>query len=101
MGMTALIFALIKENYVAEQGARMVSMDGASKNAGDMIDKPNLSFNRMRQAVITTELSEIISGMMPLSKWTESGLSSSPKFTHSRDQRFIYLQHLQTTPSVS
>ena len=49
--MTALIFALIKENYVAEQGARMVSMDGASKNAGEMIDKLNLSFNRMRQAV--------------------------------------------------
>ena len=51
--MTALIFALIKENYVSEQGARMVSMDGASKNAGDMIDKLNLSFNRMRQAVST------------------------------------------------
>ena len=49
--MTALIFALIKENYVAEQGARMVSMDGASKNAGEMIEKLNLSFNRMRQAV--------------------------------------------------
>ena len=49
--MTALIFALIKENFVAEQGARMVSMDGASKNAGDMINKLNLSFNRMRQAV--------------------------------------------------
>ena len=49
--MTALIFALIKENYVSEQGARMVSMDGASKNAGDMIDKLTLSFNRMRQAV--------------------------------------------------
>merc|ERR1711990_301513 len=64
--MTALIFALIKENYVSEQGARMVSMDGASKNAGDMIDKLNLSFNRMRQAVITTELSEIISGMVAI-----------------------------------
>merc|ERR1711887_126525 len=64
--MTALIFALIKENYVSEQGARMVSMDGASKNAGDMIDKLNLSFNRMRQAVITTELSEIISGMIAI-----------------------------------
>jgi len=64
--MTALIFALIKENFVAEQGARMVSMDGASKNAGDMIDKLNLSFNRMRQAVITTELSEIISGMVAI-----------------------------------
>jgi len=64
--MTALIFALIKENYVSEQGARMVAMDGASKNAGDMIDKLNLSFNRMRQAVITTELSEIISGMVAI-----------------------------------
>ena len=52
--MTALIFALIKENYVSEQGARMVSMDGASKNAGDMIDKLTLSFNRMRQAVSIT-----------------------------------------------
>lgn len=52
--MTALIFALIKENYVSEQGARMVSMDGASKNAADMIDKLTLSFNRMRQAVSTT-----------------------------------------------
>ena len=51
--MTALIFALIKENYVSEQGARMVSMDGASKNAADMIDKLTLSFNRMRQAVST------------------------------------------------
>ena len=57
--MTALIFALIKENYVAEQGARMVSMDGASKNAGDMIDKLNLSFNRMRQAV---SFKSIVSG---------------------------------------
>merc|ERR1711972_1307817 len=64
--MTALIFALIKENYVAEQGARMVSMEGASKNAGEMIDKLTLSFNRMRQAVITTELTEIISGMVAI-----------------------------------
>jgi len=64
--MTALIFALIKENYVAEQGARMVAMDGASKNAGEMIDRMTLSFNRLRQAVITTELTEIISGMVAL-----------------------------------
>merc|ERR1712226_1492278 len=63
---TALIFALIKENYVAEQGARMVSMDGASKNAQEMIDKMTLAFNRLRQAVITTELTEIISGMVAL-----------------------------------
>merc|ERR1712226_898662 len=64
--MTALIFALIKENFVAEQGARMVAMDGASKNAGEMIDKMTLAFNRLRQAVITTELTEIISGMVAL-----------------------------------
>lgn len=64
--MTALIFALMKENYVSEQGARMISMEGASKNAGEMISKLALQFNRMRQAVITTELSEIISGMVAL-----------------------------------
>merc|ERR1712157_669899 len=64
--MTALIFALIKENFVAEQGARMVSMDGASKNAAEMIEKMTLAFNRLRQAVITTELSEIISGMVAI-----------------------------------
>merc|ERR1712226_1747982 len=66
INMTALIFALIKENFVAEQGARMVAMDGASKNAGEMIDKMTLAFNRLRQAVITTELTEIISGMVAL-----------------------------------
>jgi len=64
--MTALLFALMKENYVSEQGARMIAMDGASKNAGDMIEKMGLAFNRMRQAVITTELTEIISGAVSL-----------------------------------
>jgi F-type H+-transporting ATPase subunit gamma len=64
--MTALLFALMKENYVSEQGARMIAMDGASKNAGEMIDKLGLQFNRMRQAVITTELTEIISGAVSL-----------------------------------
>lgn len=63
---TALIFAIIKENFVAEQGARMIAMDGASKNAQEMIDKMTLAFNRLRQAVITTELTEIISGMVAL-----------------------------------
>ena len=54
--MTALIFALIKENFVAEQGARMVAMDGASKNAAEMIEKMTLAFNRLRQAVSTINL---------------------------------------------
>ena len=72
--MTALIFALIKENYVSEQGARMVSMDGASKNAADMIDKLTLSFNRMRQAVSTRPQSP---GWIDLEVCSESGDSSS------------------------
>jgi F-type H+-transporting ATPase subunit gamma len=57
------IFYTLKENYTSEQGARMISMDGATKNAGEMIDRMALLYNRTRQAVITTELIEIISGM--------------------------------------
>ena len=56
----------MKENYASEQAARMISMDGATKNAGEMIDKMTLQFNRLRQAVITTELCEIIAGMSAL-----------------------------------
>jgi len=60
------LYYTIKENYTSEQGARMVSMDGASKNAAEIIEKMALSYNRTRQAVITTELTEIISGMTAL-----------------------------------
>nr|CAB3224514.1 ATP synthase subunit gamma, mitochondrial-like [Phallusia mammillata] len=60
------VFYTLKENYTSEQGARMVSMDGATKNAGEMIDRMSLLYNRTRQAVITTELIEIISGMTAL-----------------------------------
>merc|ERR1712055_216525 len=60
------LFYTMKENYTSEQGARMISMDGATKNAGDMIEKMALLYNRTRQAVITTELIEIISGMSAL-----------------------------------
>ncbi|CAK8690543.1 unnamed protein product [Clavelina lepadiformis] len=60
------LYYTMKENYTSEQGARMVSMDGATKNAGDMIDRMALLYNRTRQAVITTELTEIISGMTAL-----------------------------------
>lgn len=60
------IYYTLKENYASEQGARMVCMDGATKNAGDIIDKMTLLYNRSRQAVITTELIEIISGMTAL-----------------------------------
>merc|ERR1739848_28812 len=60
------LFGALKENYISEQAARMISMDGATKNAGDMIEKMTLQYNRLRQAVITTELCEIIAGMAAL-----------------------------------
>ena len=50
------------ENAASEQGARMTAMDSATRNAGDMIDRLTLNYNRARQAAITTELIEIISG---------------------------------------
>ena len=56
------IFAALLENAASEQGARMSAMDNATRNAGDMIDKLTIEFNRSRQAVITSELIEIISG---------------------------------------
>jgi len=56
------IYSALLENAASEQGARMTAMDSASRNAGEMIDKLTLSYNRSRQAVITKELIEIISG---------------------------------------
>jgi len=56
------IYSSMVENSAAELSARMTSMDNATKNAGDMLDRLNLQYNRQRQAGITTELSEIISG---------------------------------------
>jgi F-type H+-transporting ATPase subunit gamma len=50
------------ENAASEQGARMTAMDNATRNAGDMIDRLTMNYNRTRQAVITKELIEIISG---------------------------------------
>jgi len=64
--LAASLYGCLKENYTSEQAARMISMDGATKNAGEMIDKMTLQFNRLRQAVITTELCEIIAGMSAL-----------------------------------
>lgn len=64
--LASTLYGCVKENYCSEQAARMISMDGATKNAGDMIDKMTLQFNRLRQAVITTELCEIIAGMSAL-----------------------------------
>lgn len=56
------IFRALLENSASEQGARMSAMDSATRNAGEMIDKLTLSYNRQRQAQITKELIEIISG---------------------------------------
>ena len=56
------IFRALLENGASEQGARMSAMDNATRNAGEMIDKLSISYNRQRQAQITNELIEIISG---------------------------------------
>ncbi|GGH52562.1 F0F1 ATP synthase subunit gamma [Frigidibacter albus] len=56
------IFTALLENGASEQGARMSAMDNATRNAGDMINKLTIVYNRSRQAAITTELIEIISG---------------------------------------
>ncbi len=61
-GVATQIFSALLENAASEQGARMSAMDNATRNAGDMIDKLTIEFNRSRQAVITNELIEIISG---------------------------------------
>ncbi|XP_003220778.1 ATP synthase subunit gamma, mitochondrial isoform X2 [Anolis carolinensis] len=61
-----IIFYSLKESTTSEQSARMTAMDNASKNASEMIDKLTLTFNRTRQAVITKELIEIISGAAAL-----------------------------------
>jgi len=61
-GVATQIFAALLENGASEQGARMSAMDNATRNAGDMIDQLTIQYNRTRQAAITNELIEIISG---------------------------------------
>ena len=56
------LYSALLENAASEQGARMTAMDNATRNAGDMINKLTLKYNRTRQATITKELIEIISG---------------------------------------
>ena len=56
------VYRAMLENAASEQGARMTAMDSATRNAGDMIDALTLNYNRSRQAQITKELIEIISG---------------------------------------
>ena len=56
------IFKALLENAASEQGSRMTAMDNATRNAGDLVDKLTINYNRSRQASITKELIEIISG---------------------------------------
>jgi F-type H+-transporting ATPase subunit gamma len=56
------VFRALLENAASEQGSRMTAMDSATRNAGDMINKLSITYNRTRQAAITKELIEIISG---------------------------------------
>jgi F-type H+-transporting ATPase subunit gamma len=56
------IYRALLENAASEQGSRMTAMDNATRNAGDMINRLTIQYNRTRQAAITTELVEIISG---------------------------------------
>lgn len=60
--LASMVHCALKEQEASEQSARMNSMENATRNAGEMIDKLTLLFNRTRQAVITRELIEIISG---------------------------------------
>lgn len=58
----SLVYQAVVENAACEQSARMVAMKAASDNAGDLIDQLNLAYNKARQAAITQEISEIVSG---------------------------------------
>ena len=60
--LSVQVFRAMLESFASEPGARMTAMDSATRNAGDMIDRLTIEYNRTRQAAITTELIEIISG---------------------------------------
>ena len=64
--LASMVYYALKEGACSEQSSRMTAMDNSSKNAGEMIEKLTLKFNRTRQAVITGELIEIISGAAAL-----------------------------------
>ena len=60
--LKTLLFTALLENQASEQGASMTAMDNATRNAGELIQKLTIQYNRSRQAAITTELIEIIAG---------------------------------------
>ena len=60
--LSVQVYRALLESNASEHGARMTAMDNATRNAGDMINRLTLNYNRTRQAIITKELIEIISG---------------------------------------
>jgi len=64
--VTTQIFHALLESIAAEHAARMTATDAATKNAGELIDKLSLTMNRVRQAAITKEIIEIVSGAAAL-----------------------------------
>ena len=60
--ISGLLYGSVSESLASEQGARRSAMESASKNADEMIGELNLKFNRARQAAITQEITEIVSG---------------------------------------
>ena len=63
----SLVYQAVVENVACEQAARMIAMKSATDNAGDLIDDLQLAYNKARQAAITQELSEIVSGAAAIS----------------------------------
>ena len=61
------IWKYLLESFASEQGARMIAMENATENAGDMISELTLEFNKARQTAITTEMLEIVGGAEALS----------------------------------
>jgi F-type H+-transporting ATPase subunit gamma len=61
------VFKAVLDSHASEHGARMTAMDKATENAGDLLKALKLSYNQARQAAITTELTEIVSGAAALS----------------------------------
>lgn len=62
-----MLYTTILENSTSEVASRMQAMENSSKSANEMLDKLNLTYNRTRQAAITTELTEIVSGAAAIS----------------------------------
>ena len=60
--LSAQIYRCLCESVAAEHGARMAAMENATKNAGDILDRLTLTYNKLRQSAVTTELTEIVSG---------------------------------------